>query len=50
MSDWRALYDRAGGEIMDAMYLAITPTINNPKHGVSFKAAAAWIDANTVPA
>lgn len=47
VSDWRALFDRAGPEVMDAMYTAILPTIANPRHGVAFKSAAAWIAANT---
>lgn len=46
VADWRALFDRAGPVVMDAMYAALLPTIANPAHGIGFKAATAWINTH----
>lgn len=45
-ADWRALFDRAGTEVMDAMFAALVPTLTNPRHGIGYRAALTWIDRN----
>jgi hypothetical protein len=49
LASWQSLFNRAGVEVMDAMYAALLPTIPI-KHRIGFSAAIAWITANTVEA
>lgn len=46
LADWQALFDRAGPEVMSAMYAAVLPGIPAPK-GIGYGAAVRWINDNT---
>lgn len=46
LADWQALFDRAGPEVMTAMYAAVLPSIPAPK-GIGYGAAVRWINDNT---
>jgi hypothetical protein len=46
LADWQALFDRAGPEVMTAMYAAVLPSIPAPR-GIGYGAAVRWINDNT---
>lgn len=47
LADWQSLFDRAGPEVMSAMYVAVLPSIPAPK-GIGYGAAVRWINDNTI--